>query len=79
MGGDVGRHAIQAEGRRDKHAINITTPHIFIPIFISHFSETSQRNKSDVKEFEPRISHIIAVEWVGIGWDEENYELRTTI
>jgi hypothetical protein len=28
----MGRGAIQAEGRRDKHAINITTPHIF-PIF----------------------------------------------
>jgi hypothetical protein len=40
----MGRGAIQAEGRRDKHAINITTPHIF-PIFISHFSEAFQRNK----------------------------------
>jgi hypothetical protein len=28
----MGRHVIQAEGRRDEHAINITTPHIF-PIF----------------------------------------------
>jgi hypothetical protein len=32
MGGAMGRDAIQAEGRRDEHAINITTPHIF-PIF----------------------------------------------
>jgi hypothetical protein len=37
LGGDVGRDAtIQAEDYRDKHAINITTPYIFISHF-SHF------------------------------------------
>jgi hypothetical protein len=35
-GGDVGCHAIQAEGREIKHTINITTPYIFISHF-SHF------------------------------------------
>jgi hypothetical protein len=37
----VGRNTIQAEGRRDEHAINIITPHFLSPIF----SEASPRNK----------------------------------
>jgi len=39
----MGRHAIQAEDCRDKHAINIITPHILSPIFLP-FSGL-QRNK----------------------------------
>ena len=50
----MGRDVIQAEGCRGEHAINITTPHIFIPIFISHFSETSQRNKARLNDIGAR-------------------------
>jgi hypothetical protein len=37
----MGRDAIQAEGRRDKHAISIITPHILSP-----FSETPKEIKA---------------------------------
>jgi len=47
----MGRHTIQAEDRRDEHAISIIIPHIFI----SHF----QRPLKEI-----RAGFIIAMTWV---------------
>jgi hypothetical protein len=42
LGGAMGRDAIQAEGRRDEHAVNIITPH---SLFFLPLSGESPRNK----------------------------------